>query len=479
MGTMTAAPKAVPKEVLERIKAVVGPRGWSSDADELAPHLVEPRGLYHGKTPLLVRPASTEEVAGVVRVCWDSATPIVPQGGNTGLCGGAVPHEEGGEILLGLARMNRVRAVDPLNNTMTVDAGCILANIQRAAAEANRLFPLSLGAEGSCMIGGNLSTDAGGVAVLRYGTARDLALGLEVVLADGQVWDGLRGLRKDTTGYDLKQLFIGAEGTLGIITGAVLKLFPRPGEVQTALAALPSPGEAVALLSRAREFSGDAVTGFELLPRLGLELVLKHVPDSADPFAGPHPWYALIEVAGAGGQGNLRGILEDLLAAAVEEGLVRDAVIAASQAQAQALWRLRETVPEGERSEGASIKHDISVPVSAIPEFIARAGEAVAREIPGVRPIAFGHIGDGNIHFNLSQPVGADGEAFLRQWRPMNRIVHDIAVDLGGSISAEHGLGRLKRDEILRYKSPLEMELMRKLKATLDPKGIMNPGKVV
>ena len=476
---MTAAQTAVPRDVLERIKTIVGPRGWSSDADEMAPHLVEPRGLYRGEAPMLVRPATTEEVANVVRLCAESGTAIVPQGGNTGLCGGAVPHEDGSEIVLSLARINRVRAIDPLNNTMTVDAGCILADIQRAAAEADRLFPLSMGAEGSCMIGGNLSTNAGGVAVLRYGTARELVLGLEVVLADGRVWDGLRGLRKDTTGYDLKQLFIGAEGTLGIITGAVLKLFPRPGEVQTALAALTSVAEAVALLGRAREHCGDAVTGFELLPRIALELVLRHVPDSADPFAAPHPWYTLIELSGPGTQGGLRHILEELLAAAAGEGLVRDAVIAASQAQALALWRLRETVPDAERSEGGSIKHDISVPISAIPEFIARAGEAVAREIPGIRPVAFGHIGDGNIHFNLSQPVDADSEAFLRQWHRMNRIVHDIAADLDGSISAEHGVGRLKREEILRYKSEVEMELMRTLKAALDPKGIMNPGKVV
>jgi FAD/FMN-containing dehydrogenase len=476
---MSEAAKPVPSAVLERIREIVGPEGWISDAGAMHPYLVDRRELYHGRAPMVVRPASTDEVSRVVGVCAESATAIVPQGGNTGLCGGAVPHDDGSEIVLSLSRMERVREVDAVNDTITVEAGCILADVQAAAAEADRLFPLSLGAEGSCRIGGNLSTNAGGTAVLRYGTARDLVLGLEVVLADGRVWDGLRALRKDNTGYDLKQLFLGAEGTLGIITAAVLKLFPRPREVQVAFAGLASAADAVALFSRARAAAGDAVTGFELLPRIGLEFVLAHIPGSRDPLAAPHPWYVLVELSGPGAGDGLGALLEEFLAAAADDGLLQDAAIAASEAQARALWRLREDLAEAQVPEGASIKHDISVPLPRIPEFIARAAKATTRAIPGSRPIAFGHIGDGNVHFNLSQPPGADRGAFLAEWSRINRMVHDLAAELGGSISAEHGLGQLKREEILRYKSAVEMELMRTLKRALDPKGIMNPGKVV
>jgi FAD/FMN-containing dehydrogenase len=476
---MSRAAKPASSEVLDRIREIVGPKGWISDPDGMSPYLIDRRQLYHGRAPLVVRPASTDQVARVVEVCAASATAIVPQGGNTSLCGGGVPHEDGSEIVLSLARMDRVREVDPLNDTITVEAGCILANVQAAAAEAERLFPLSLGAEGSCRIGGNLSTNAGGTAVLRYGTARDLVLGLEVVLADGRVWDGLRGLRKDNTGYDLKQLFLGAEGTLGIITAAVLKLFPRPRDVQVAFAGLASVEQALELLSRTRAAAGDGVTGFEFLPRLGLEFVLAHAPGASDPLAAPHPWYALLELSGPEADGGMGRLLEELLARAAEDGVVEDATIAASEAQARALWRLREDLAEAQTPEGTSIKHDVSVPLPRIPEFVTRAAKAATRVVPGARPLAFGHIGDGNVHFNVSQPPGADPDAFLAEWPGMNRVIHDLAHELGGSISAEHGVGQLKREEILRYKGAVEMELMRTLKAALDPKGIMNPGKVV
>jgi FAD/FMN-containing dehydrogenase len=476
---MSAPAEAVSDDLLERIKAVVGPRGWTTDPNDLAPHLVEGRGLYRGRTPMLVRPASTDEVARVVALCAESGTPVVPQGGNTGLCGGAVPHEDGSEILLNLARLNQVRAVDPVNATITVDAGCVLAEVQRAAADVDRLFPLSLGSEGSCTIGGNLSTNAGGTAVLRYGSARDLVLGLEVVLPDGRVWDGLRELRKDNTGYDLKHLFIGAEGTLGIITGAVLKLFPRPREVATAFVGLADVPQSVELLARAQSAVGGAVTGFELMARICIDFVLRHGPSLPDPLARPHNWYVLIELSGGTAGGGLGRALETLLAKATEDGLVEDATICASEAQTQTLWQIREVISEAQKPEGGSIKADVSVPISQVAEFIARADAAVTEAVPGIRPVAFGHIGDGNVHYNMSQPEGADSAAFMSGWERVSHLVHDIAADLGGSISAEHGLGQLKREEILRYKSPVEIELMRTLKRALDPGNIMNPGKVV
>ncbi len=475
---MNAPAETVPAELLERIKEVVGPRGWTTDPDELAPHLVEGRGLFQGRTPMLVRPGTPEEVARVVALCAASATPIVPQGGNTGLCGGAVPHDDGSEILLGLGRLNKVRAVDPVNATITVDAGCILAEVQRAAAEVDRLFPLSLGSEGSCTIGGNLSTNAGGTAVLRYGSARDLVLGLEVVLPDGRVWDGLRGLRKDNTGYDLKQLFLGAEGTLGIITGAVLKLFPRPTEVATGFVGLAGVPEAVELLERARARVGDAVTGFELIGRISLDFALRHGTAVRDPLAGVHSWYVLVEFSGSG-QGSLGAAMEEMLAQAADDGLIEDATVAASEAQSNALWHLRDILGEVQKPEGGSLKADVSVPISRIAEFIERADAAVTEALPGIRPVAFGHIGDGNIHYNMSQPVGADTDQFMAQRGRICGLVHDIVVELGGSISAEHGLGQLKREDAARYKSKIEMELMRTLKQALDPRNIMNPGKVV
>ncbi len=466
-------------DVLDRLKAVVGPKGFIADRREMAPYLGEWRELYHGRSPLVLRPATTAEVAGVVRLCYETGTKLVPQGGNTGMCGGAVPFETGDELVLSLARLNRVRAVDPLNDTLTVEAGCVLEAVQRAAEEADRYFPLRIGSQGSCQIGGNLSTNAGGTAVLRYGNARELVLGLEVVLADGRVWDGLRGLRKDNTGYDLKQLFIGAEGTLGVITAAVLKLYPKPRDVQTAFAAVPDVASAVRLLEIARRESGDQVTAFELLPRLCLDIVLRHMPGAIDPIAEPHPWYVLVELSSGRAGGALRETLEDVLGQGLEAGLVRDAAIADSSARAAGLWKIRDSLSEAEKREGASIKHDISVPISRIAEFIAKADAALARTVPGFRSIAFGHIGDGNVHYTPMQPTGADGQAFLGRWQEVNTVVHDIVAGLDGSISAEHGLGRLKRDEITRYKSDVELDLMRTLKRQLDPTGILNPGKVI
>lgn len=477
--TLPSVQEIVTNEALDRIRAVVGPRGWTTTPDDMAPYLKEDRGLYQGKAPMVVRPATTAEVADVVKICADAGIAVVPQGGNTGLVGGGVPHETGDEILLSLGRMNRVRAVDPLNYTITVEAGCILANIQAAAAEHDRLFPLSLASEGTCQIGGNLSTNAGGIAVLRYGMMRDLVLGLEVVLPDGQVWDGLRGLRKDNTGYDLKQLFVGAEGTLGIITAAVLKLFSRPATTETAFVSVPNPAAAIELLARCRAGTGDAITAFELIGRQPLEIVLRNAPGTSDPFGQRYPWYVLLEASSGETSGALRTSVETVLSAAVDAGLVEDAVLAASSEQAKALWRLRESASEAQKPEGGCIKHDVSVPVSKVPEFIGEATAACEAALPGIRVVAFGHVGDGNMHFNLCQPIGADRANFLARREEFNRLVHDIIDRLGGSISAEHGIGQLKLEELVRYKSPVAIELMRQLKRTLDPKGIMNPGKVV
>jgi len=463
---------------LERIKSAVGPRGWLDDPAEQEPYLTEARRLWRGATRLVVRPASTAEVAAVVRICAEARLPIVPQGGNTGLVGGGVPPEDGDNIVLALGRMNRIRAIDPVNFTITVEAGCILAQLQEAAAEIDRLFPLSLGAEGSCQIGGNLSTNAGGIAVLRYGNTRELTLGLEVVLPDGQVWDGLRGLRKDNTGYDLKQLFIGAEGTLGVITAATVKLFPKLREIETAFLGLTRVEDVMVLFARARAATADQLTAFELIPRAALDLALAHVPGTIDPLALHHSWYVLIELSSSQTESGIRGLLERLLESALEEGLVADGVIAESGAQAKELWRIREAIVEAQLYSG-SIKHDVSVPVSRVAEFIIRATAAVSERLPGIRPMAFGHVGDGNIHFNLTQPEGADTASYLARWHEFNDIVHGVVRELHGSISAEHGVGALKRDEIARYKSPVEIELMRRVKHALDPANIMNPGKVV
>ncbi len=467
------------EDLLSRIRAVVGPNGLLTEPSEMAPFLEEERGLYHGAARFVVRPGSTAEVAEVVKICAAEGVAIVPQGGNTGLCGGAAPDTSGQQVILSLSRMNKIRTIDPVNFTMTVDAGVVLQTIQQKADDAGCFFPLSLGAEGSCQIGGNISTNAGGSGVLRYGNTRELVMGLEVVLPDGQIWDGLRILRKDNTGYDLKHLFIGGEGTLGIVTAAVLKVYPKPQDIQSAFCALADLDSALKLLSRARAATGDQVTAFELVGRSGLELDLEHVPGVSDPFDAPYDWYVLIELSTSRPNAGLQESLETLLGEAIEAGEVMDAVLANSLEQRLGLWRIREGVPEAQKRAGGSIKHDVSVPTSSVPEFIRRATEGVLAAMPDARVIPFGHVGDGNIHFNLSQPKGADKQAFLTRWEEMNRIVHDIVVDLRGSISAEHGIGQLKKGELAHYKASLELDIMRKIKAALDPKGLMNPGKIL
>ena len=459
--------------VLYQLKEIVGPKGWIENEADKASYLVDFRNLYQGETPIVLRPANTGEVSAIVRLCSDAGIGIVPQGGNTGYCGGATPNEDGNEIVLCLTRMNKIRDVDPLDNTITAEAGCVLADIQDAAEAIDRLFPLSLAAEGSCQIGGNLSTNAGGTAVLRYGNARSLALGLEVVLPDGQIWNGLRLLRKNNTGYDLKQLFIGAEGTLGIITAATLKLYPKPVENCTAFVALSDAEAAVKLLSRAKDASGDGTTTFEYIHRACLDIVFALDPGLSDPFDKQHDHYALIEMSSS------QDVAEAVLGEAFEAEEVQDAVIAASGSQAASLWRLRELIPEAQNHAGGVIRHDVSVPVSHVPEFLAKARQSAETTIDGVRVAPFGHIGDGNIHFNLVQPEGAERDAFLARTHDIEIKVHDIATGLEGSFSAEHGIGQLKRDELIRYKQPAEREMMLRIKAAFDPKGLMNPGKVL
>ena len=466
-------------ELNARLRAIVGAAHVLEAEADMDPFLSDWRGRYHGRARAVVRPRDTAEVAAVVAACAQAGVAMVPQGGNTGLCGGATPLVDGAAVVISLARMNRIRALDADNDTLTVEAGCTLAAVQEAAQAAGRLFPLSLASEGSCLIGGNLSTNAGGVQVLRYGNTRDLVLGLEVVLPDGRVWEGLRGLRKDNTGYDLKQLFIGAEGTLGIVTAAVLKLFPAIRSRATAWVAVPDPRAAVRLLGMLRAACGERVSAFEIVGRTALGLVLQHIPGARDPLAGAPAWSVLVELSDPDVDAPLDAQLQAVLGEACAQGLAADAAVAASAAQAQALWALREDISEAQRIEGVSIKHDVSVPVSRIPEFLERAGAALAARWPDVRVVAFGHIGDGNLHYNLSKPAADDNAAFIARTAEVNRIVHDLVCELGGSISAEHGLGQLKREEVLRYKPALEMELMRRVKQAFDPAGLMNPGKVL
>jgi FAD/FMN-containing dehydrogenase len=456
-----------------RLKAVVGEKGFTEDPKDIAPHLEEWRSKYHGRSSLMLKPAATAEVAAILGICHDAGTPIVPQGGNTGLVGGQIPFH--GEVLLSLKRMNKPPFVDTPGMTMTAEAGVVLAEAQRAAGDAGLLFPLSLSSEGSCTIGGNISTNAGGNHVLRYGMMRALVLGLEVVLADGRVLPMLKALHKDNSGYDLKQIFIGSEGTLGVVTRATLRLFARPAETVVAFVAVSSPSDGLKLLSHMQERTGGLLSAFELVPRIALDLVIKHIPGTRDPLDRNSPWYVLIEVAGGGGTG-----LEDQVQAALSDAqdFVPDATIARNQAQAKTLWRIRESISEAQKREGASIKHDISVPVAAIPAFIEKATAAVLAKFPGARPVTFGHLGDGNLHFNFNAPPGRD-EAFLAEWDEMQLTVHDIVKEFSGSISAEHGIGTMKRDLLLRYKSTEELDAMRALKAAFDPKNILNPGKLV
>ena len=462
---------------LARLAAIVGGAHVLTEPADTAPFLSDHRGRYTGRAIAVVKPATTAEVAAVVGVCAEAGVPMTPQGGNTGLCGGATPLPDGKSLLICLSRLNRVRALDAANATICVEAGCTLAAVQEAAATVGRLFPLSLAAEGSCEIGGNLSTNAGGVQVLRYGNMRDLTLGLEVVLPDGRIWNGLRGLRKDNTGYDLKQLFIGAEGTLGIITAAVLKLFPAPRASATAWIDVPTPAAAVALLARFLATCGDRVSAFEILGRPMLELTLRHLPRSREPLPASSGWSVLVELSDVMPDAPLAERIASTLNAAIDAGEASDAAIAATETQSRALWALREAANEAQKREGFSIKHDISVPVSRIPEFIDRAAAALQAWLPGVRIVAFGHIGDGNLHYNLFPPPGMEEAAFIACTGAANRIVYDLTVDLGGSISAEHGLGQLKREDIRRYKDAIELELMEAVKRAFDPRGLMNPGK--
>ena len=483
MGEMeTVKQRATPTQgaegILDRLRSIVGPQAVITDAAALEPHLTEWRGLYRGDATAMVLPGTTAEAAAVVTACAAARVAMVPQGGNSGLVGGAIAHAKPGcpEIILGASRLNRVREVDAANYTMTVEAGCVLAELQAVAEQANRLFPLSLGAEGTCQIGGNISSNAGGVNVLRYGNARDLVLGLEVVLPDGRLYEGLRGLRKDNTGYDLKQLFIGAEGTLGFVTAATCKLYPRPGSVATAMVAVSDVTAAIELHGQARDELGGALTAFELIGRLPLQLVLDHIPGTREPLDRAHDWYVLLELAPAGGDAQDR--LENFLARRHATGAIDDGMLAQNVAQRDALWRLRHSISEAEKHGGAGIKHDVAVPVSRVAEFIAQAGAAAVARVPGARIVAFGHLGDGNIHFNLQQPPGMDRDAFLDHWEEVSRIVHTTAHEFAGSFSAEHGVGAMKRDELARLRGGVEYELMQTLKQTLDPHGLMNPGKL-
>ena len=468
--------RAPSPDLLPRFAAIVGDKYAITDPAELEPYLVEGRGIYHGRSSMLLRPGSVGEVQAILKFANETKTPLVPQGGNTGLVGGQIPLD--GELILSLARLDKIREIDAASNTMTCESGVVLAKAQEAAAAVDRLFPLSLGAEGSCTIGGNLSTNAGGTGALAYGIARDLMLGVEVVLADGRIMNLLSKLKKNNTGYDLRHIFVGAEGTLGIITAAVVKLFPRPRAVETAFVGVPSPSAALKLLNLAQARVGGTVTSFELIVREVIEFAIKHGHGVRDPLAGKHPWYVLMEVSSQHGDG-LRESVEQLLADATTQSLVEDATLAASFNQAKAFWHLRHTLTEVQKPEGGSIKADVSVPVAAVPEFLREADVAAKAIVPGCRPVPFGHLGDGNVHFNISQPVGADTAQFLARWDEINDAINKIVLKHNGSISAEHGIGKLKRDLLPKVKDPVALELMRSLKRLLDPNGILNPGKVL
>ena len=473
------AAAAIDTEFLAHCRAVVGDAYVLTTGVDMAPFLTDWRGRFTGKAAAVLRPASVDQVADLVRACARWRVPIVPQGGNTGLVLGSVPDASGRAVVLSLARLNTIRAVDAVNRTTTVDAGCILQQVQEAAAAAGCLFPLSLAAEGSCSIGGNLSTNAGGTAVLRYGNTRELCLGLEVVTPQGEVWSGLRGLRKDNTGYDLRDLFIGAEGTLGIITGAVLKLYPQPKASITALAALRTPAHALRLLTLMQDRCGASLTGFELMSRFCLDLVATHFPQLPKPFSQPHAQYVLLELSSSQSEAHAIGLLEDGIGAALAETIIDDAVVANSIEQSLGLWRLREHIPLAQAAAGKNIKHDISLPVSSIADFIAATTPQLDQAFPGCQLVCFGHLGDGNLHYNVAPPDGISNEDFLANQDAVNRVVHDSVMRFGGSISAEHGIGALKRDELAHYKSAVELNMMRAIKAALDPLNIMNPGKIL
>ena len=467
---MTVQPS---EDTLNRLIAVVGERFAIRDAAAMAAYMREWRAIWSGVSPLVLRPSSTDEVSRIMAIANETRTAIVPQAGNTGLGGGQIPTGAGNEVLLSLDRMTRIIDVDAADNTITVEAGAILKSVQEAADAAGRLFPLSLASEGSCRIGGNLSTNAGGLNVIAYGNTRDLCLGLEVVLASGEVWNGLKRLRKDNTGYDLRNLFIGAEGTLGIITAAVMKLYPKPKSAETAYIAVPDPLAAAGLLPLMQELSGNRVVAFELIAAFAMDITMRHA-GTRDPLSSPSPWYVLAELSDPA-EGSMMAVLE----AAMERGLVSDAAVAQSIAQRQEFWDIREKISEAQKPEGGSIKQDISVPVSKVPQFLAEADQAVTRFMPGTRFVSFGHMGDGNIHYNVSQPIGMDKKAYLETWDAMNDVVYAVVRRLNGSISAEHGIGRLKAHRMPHIKSPVELRMMRDLKRMFDPNGILSPGRVL
>ncbi len=476
MNIVQAPAKFLSADLLARFIAIVGDKHAITDPQAQTPYLLEMRDMFHGHTPVVLRPGSVAEVADILKLANETSTPIVPQGGNTGLVGGQIAQH--GEIVLSLNRLDRIREVDPVSNTMTCEAGVTLQRAREAAEQVDRLYPQLLPSEGTCTIGGNLSTNAGGTAALAHGIARSHALGIEVVLADGRVLHNLNQLQTDNPGYELKTLFSGADGTLGVSTAAVLRLVPRPRAVETAFVGVPSPEAALDLLGLATERTAGGVTSFELMLRLGIELVLRHGAGCRDPLPEKHPWYVLIELSSQARSG-LRAVMEEILAEGLERGLIEDATIADSLEQGKMFWRIRELFGEVQRHEGGSIKHDISVPVAAVPAFISEASAAVIKLIPGSRPLPFGHLGDGNIHYNVAQPVGADKADFLNRWDEVNAVVFDVVAKHGGSISAEHGIGVIKRDLLPKVKDPVAFELMRTLKRTLDPKGILNPGKVL
>jgi len=472
---LTAAPSALP----ERLRGLLGADSVLTDPADCAPFLVDHLGRCRGRALAVVQPHSVAQIAQLLALCDAERIGVVPHGGNTSYCGGAIPDESGGQLVLSLRRLNRIRSLDADNYSLTAEAGCVLAQVQAAAEAAERFFPLSIGSQGSCQIGGNLSTNAGGVNVLRYGMTRDLVLGLEVVLPGGRVLDGLTTLRKDNTGYDIKSLFLGAEGTLGVITAASFKLFPQIRARATALAAIPDVRAAVTLLGELRAASGDRVSSFELIPRVGIELTTRYIPGVSDPLASAYDWYVLCELSSSRAAEPLDAVLEEALGAALAKGLVLDAALVRSERERAALWKLRESIPEAQRHEGASLKHDISLPVATLPDFVARAAPWVREHVPEGRLVAYGHVGDGNLHFNISQLPGGDRERFLGRADSVRRAIHDLVRDFAGSFSAEHGVGRLKVPELERYASPLELELMRAVKNAFDPHGIMNPGKIL
>ena len=464
---------------LHRLRTLVDDAGMLTDPERIAPMLRDHRALYRGHALAVVAPADTDAVSRVLAFCNEHRIGVVPQGGNTSYCGGATPDASSSQVLLSLARLNHVRSIDAANHTLTAEAGCVLANLQAAAAEADRYLPLSLGSEGSCMLGGNLSTNAGGLNVIHYGMARELVLGIEVVLADGRVMETLTGLRKDNTGYDIKSLFLGAEGTLGVITAACIRLFPSNRSRATAFVAVRDPEAAVSLLGELRSASGDCVTSFELIPRIGVELTTRHIPGVVDPLSTPSPWYVLCELSSSRAAEPLDALLQGALEQALKQGWIKDAAIAQNEREREAFWRLRESIPEAQRKDGASLKHDISVPVSQVPRFIEVAGAWVTQHIPQGVLVSYGHLGDGNLHFNINQRAGTQVFQLTAVEQKVKRAIHDFVKEFGGSFSAEHGIGQLKVFELERYANPVELDLMKRIKHALDPNNIMNPGKVL